>query len=225
MMQGGTSGSTSSSSQSSLKPTPTSYASVRTEAILSLLMFCDRGGKQLIAAYPSLGARKGGSGPDLREGVLRAVRETSSDELRRALMEVEARLCMADQVCGARSFVRLFIHVFIHLLCDPRTLLRLLRRRLLLTGFASAENMLACWDYSAPTSQCHTKFRIPKTCSHSPQSLPRFLLPCLVTTTTAHVCTNSSPTTTPPHGNSLHTPPSPPLPLESAARMWMLMRT
>ena len=38
--------------------TPTA-ASVRTEAILALLSFCDRGGKQLIGAYPMLGPRKG----------------------------------------------------------------------------------------------------------------------------------------------------------------------
>jgi hypothetical protein len=86
---------------SSSTSTPTSYASARTEAILSLLMCCDRGGKQLIAAFPALGPRKGGSGPDLREGALRAVREISSHELRRVLMEVEARLCMADQVTAS----------------------------------------------------------------------------------------------------------------------------
>ena len=37
-------------------------ASARTEAIVSFLMQCDRGGKQLIAAFPALGPRKGGSG-------------------------------------------------------------------------------------------------------------------------------------------------------------------
>lgn len=76
-----------------------SLASPRTEAILSFLMCCDRGGKQLLAAYPALGPRKGraSSGADLREGALRHLREMPHRDCRSKLVEVEARLCMSDQ--------------------------------------------------------------------------------------------------------------------------------
>jgi hypothetical protein len=60
-------------------------------------------GKQLLATFPMLGPRKGGAGADHRERTLRILRETTSDELRRCLMEIEARLCMADQVQSSNA--------------------------------------------------------------------------------------------------------------------------
>ncbi len=52
---------------------------------------------------------QGGNGPDLREGALRAVRETGEADLRLALMEIEARLCMAEQVARLGLGFRVYI--------------------------------------------------------------------------------------------------------------------
>ena len=77
------------------KRAPTA-ASVRTEAILALLTFCDRGGKQLIAAYPMMRPRKGGVGPDHREMLIKAIASTGDKQFGPILMELEARLCMGS---------------------------------------------------------------------------------------------------------------------------------